>query len=69
MVNSGRSKLEKKKGGRGDLPDKVVPKHEELGHVLYGVLEPEHVTKTKARQFVVAGNWSVGVNVVNVVAK
>lgn len=68
MVNSGRSKPEKKKG-RGDLPDKVVPKHEELGHVLYGVLEPEHVTKTEAGQFVVAGNWSVGANVVNFVAK
>jgi hypothetical protein len=58
----------KNKGGR-NLPNEIVPKHEELGYVLYGILEPELVTETKLRQFVVAGNWSIGADIVNFVPK
>ena len=59
--------LEKKESG--DLPNEIVPKHEELGHVVYSVLEPEHVTESKLWEFMVVGNWNVGAYVVNVVTK
>ena len=65
VINPIMSGRERKK----NLPNKVIPKDEIFGHVLYSILEPEHVTETEPGQFIVVGNWSLGADVVNVVAK